>query len=64
VKSNDIFVWIDPYIIRSLIKSDWFRAEIVGAFRRAGHARNLPELTQQILKWVINLSTGEKLLPL
>jgi NACHT domain len=64
LKSNDIFVWIDPYIIRSLIKSDWFRAELVGAFRRAGHARSLAELTQQVLKWVINLSSGESLLPL
>lgn len=64
VKSNDIMVWIDPYIIEGLIKSDWFRAEIVGAFRRAAKARSLPDLLQQILKWVINLSTGEKLLPL
>jgi hypothetical protein len=64
VKSNDIMVWIDPYIIQGLIKSEWFRGEITVAFRRASHARSLPELLQQILKWVINLSTGEKLLPL
>jgi hypothetical protein len=64
VRSNDIMVWIDPYIIEGLVKSDWFRAEMVGAFRRAARARSLPELLQQILKWVINLSTGEKLLPL
>ena len=57
-------VWIDPYIIKGLVESEWFRAEIIGAFRRAGHARSLPDLLQQILKWVINLSTGEKLLPL
>lgn len=64
VKSNDIMVWIDPYIIQGLTKSEWFRGEITAAFRRASHARSLPELLQQILKWVINLSTGEKLLPL
>src|SRR6185312_7743956 len=64
VRSNDIMVWIDPYIIEALTTSDWFRAEIVGAFRRAAHARNLADLLQQILKWVINLSSGEKLLPL
>jgi len=64
VRSNDIMVWIDPYIIEALTTSDWFRAEMVGAFRRASRAKNLPDLLQQILKWVINLSCGEKLLPL
>jgi len=63
-KSNDIFVWVDQYVIHALLNSDHFRTEVVSAFRRAGHARSLPELLQQILKWVINLSTGEKLLPL
>jgi hypothetical protein len=63
-KSNDIFVWVDQYVIHALVTSDYFRAEVVSAFRRAGHARGLPDLLQQILKWVINLSTGEKLLPL
>lgn len=64
VRSNDIMVWIDPYIIEALTTSDWFRSEIVGAFRRAANARNLADLLQQILKWTINLSSGEKLLPL
>lgn len=64
VRSNDIMVWIDPYIIEALTTSDWFRAEIVGAFRRAAHARSLSDLLQQILKWTINMSSGEKLLPL
>jgi hypothetical protein len=64
LKANDIFGWIDEYMNFAMIHSPEFRAEIVGAFRRAGHARSLAELLQQILKWVINVSTGEPLLPL
>ena len=36
-KSNDIFVWIDQYVIQTLVNSDSFRAEVVNAFERAGH---------------------------
>jgi hypothetical protein len=62
--SNDIFGWIDDYMNYITIHSDGFREEIVGAFRRAGHAGGVTEVLQQVLKWVINMSMGEKFLPL
>lgn len=64
LKANDLMVWVDDFMNSAMIESDYFRAEIVGAFERAGHARNLTELLRQILKWVINLSVGEELLPI
>jgi hypothetical protein len=64
LKANDIMVWVDDFMNDAMIESDEFRAEIVGAFERAGYARNLSELLQQILKWVINFSVGEELLPI
>lgn len=64
LKSNDLFGWIDEYMNVAMIRSDEFRAEIVGAFKRAGHARSLSELLEQILKWVINVSLSEELVPL
>lgn len=64
LKINDITVWVDDFMNNAMIESDYFRAEILGAFERAGHARNLTELLRQVLKWVINLSVGEELLPI
>jgi hypothetical protein len=64
ITSNDIFGWFDEHINYEVLHSDSFREEIVGAFRRAGQAGSLTELLRQILKWVINLSVGEKFLPL
>jgi hypothetical protein len=64
LKANDIFGWIDEYMNYAMIHSERFRNEIIGAFYRAGYARSLSELLQQILKWVINMSTGEQLLPI
>jgi len=63
LKANDIFGWIDDYMNYAMIHSKKFRSEVIDAFRRAGSARSLAEVLQQILKWVINLSTGEELLP-
>ncbi len=62
--SNDIFGWIDEYMNYAMFHSDSFREEITGAFRRAGQASDLAEVLRQILKWVINMSVGEKVLPL
>ncbi len=44
----------------SMIHSDDFRQEIVGAFRRAAEARNVTQLMHQVLAWGTNLITGER----
>jgi DNA polymerase III delta prime subunit len=58
VSSSDIATWIDDFMVVNLIRSDKFRAEVVGAFERAGHARSPNEVLQQVLRWGMDLIEG------
>ena len=60
VKAADFPTWIDEFMNYSMIHSDEFRLETVGAFRRAAAARSIPELFHGTLAWGINLIAGEQ----
>jgi hypothetical protein len=58
VEAGDIFTWIDGFVNHSMVHSDTFRLELVGAFRRAGEAENPTEMMQRVTGWVVNLVAG------
>lgn len=60
VSSSDIPTWIDDFMVSNLIRSDSFRAEVVGALERAGHAKSPNEVLQQVLKWGMDLIEGKQ----
>lgn len=60
VKAADFPTWIDDFMNHSMIHSDEFRLEIVGAFRRAAAARSITELFHELLAWGMNLIAGEQ----
>jgi hypothetical protein len=61
VSSLDIPTWIDDFMVSNMIRSDSFRAEVIGAFQRAGHARSPDEVLQQVLKWGMDLIEGKQM---
>jgi hypothetical protein len=60
VSSSDIPTWIDDFMVSNMVQSDSFRAEVIGALERAGHAQSPNEVLQQVLKWGMDLIEGKQ----